>query len=132
MSWAVFPTACGICGRADADSYSNDSLYVQFSGSVTSANEPIWRIGTTSATTYVLEDCSGCGVKGWGWNDNGYGTGVLGPDIYFAESGPQTIRIQTREDGLAIDQVVLSSQRLMNSSPGAPSNDTTILGATQQ
>jgi hypothetical protein len=126
------PYRLWIRGRADADSYYNDSAYVQFSGSVTSANEPIWRIGTTSATTYVLEDCSGCGVKAWGWNDNGYGTGVLGPEIYFAESGPQKIRIQTREDGLAIDQVVLSSQRFMNSSPGAPRNDTTILTDTQQ
>ena len=57
---------------------------------------------------YNLEDCSGCGVSGWGWQDNGYGTGVLGPLIYFSDDGPQTIRMQTREDGLSIDQIVLS------------------------
>jgi hypothetical protein len=39
---------------------------------------------------------------------------VLGPVIYFAETGLQTIRIQTSEDGLAIDRIVLSSQRFMN------------------
>jgi hypothetical protein len=100
---------------------------VQFSGSVTSGGVATYRIGTASATTYVLEDCSGCTLSGWGWQDNGYGTGVLGPLIYFATSGPQTIRIQTREDGLSIDQIVLSPERFRTSAPGALINDTTIV-----
>ena len=29
-----------------------------------------------------LEDCGGCGLSGWGWQDNGYGTGVLGPAVF--------------------------------------------------
>jgi hypothetical protein len=80
----------------------------------------------------VLEDCTGCGVKGWGWNDNGYGTGTFGQLVYFAESGTQTIRIQTREDGLAIDQVVLSAHQYLNQAPGATKNDTTLLAPTQE
>ncbi len=32
----------------------------------------------------------------------------MGPVVYFDDTGPQTIRIQTREDGLSIDQIVLS------------------------
>ena len=28
--------------------------------------------------------------------------------MYFATTGPQTIRIQRREDGISIDQIVLS------------------------
>ena len=52
--------------------------------------------------------------------------------IYFAASGPQTIRIQIREDGLALDQVVLSAGRYLSSAPGAAKNDTTILRQTIQ
>ena len=66
-------------------------------------------------------------MKGWGWQDNGYGAGVLGPLMYFAASGPQTIRIQTREDGLPIDQLVLSPSTYLSSAPGSTKNDTTIL-----
>ena len=116
-----------IRGRADRNDYLNDSAYVQFSGSVTSGGTATYRIGTASATTYVLEDCSGCTLSGWGWQDNGYGTGVLGPLIYFATSGPQTIRIQGREDGLSIDQIVLSQQRFITTAPGAVINDATIV-----
>lgn len=116
-----------IRGRASGNSWSNDSAFVQFSGSVTSSGTPVYRIGTTGATTYVLEDCTGCGIAGWGWQDNGYGVNVLGPAIYFAVTGPQTLRIQSREDGLSIDQVVLSPSRYVSTRPGAAKNDTTIL-----
>jgi len=116
-------------GRAQADSYNNDSFYVQFSGSVTSTGTPINRILTTEAVSMVLEDCSGCGVAGWGWQDNGYGTGVLGPVMYFT-AGQQTMRIQGREDGLSIDQIVLSPDTYLTTSPGATKNDTTILSKT--
>jgi regulation of enolase protein 1 (concanavalin A-like superfamily) len=112
--------------RALNDSYANDSVYVQFSGSVTDTGTPVNRIGTTEATTFVLEDCSGCGEAGWGWQDDGYGTGVLGPLLYFVD-GPQTIRVQAREDGLGIDQIVLSPGLYLNTSPGVTKNDTTIL-----
>ena len=117
-------------GRADSNYWANDSVFVQFSGSVTSGGSPTWRIGTTSATEVNLEECSGCGVSGWGWQDNGYGSGVLGPLVYFETTGPQTIRIQTREDGLAIDQIVLSDVIYRTTAPGPNKNDTTILAKT--
>jgi len=113
-------------GRAQNDSYNNDSVYVQFSGSVTSTGASANRIGTTQAEAVVLENCRGCGVSGWGWQDNGYGTGVLGPLMYFSV-GPQTIRIQGREDGISIDQILLSPTRYLTSSPGLTKNDATIL-----
>lgn len=121
------PYRLWIRGRAEGDRYENDSVFVQFSDSVTSAGAPTWRIGTTSATAYVLEDCGGCHVQGWGWQDNGYGSGVLGPPVYFAGAGPHTIRIQPREDGLSIDQIVLSPSRWWSTPPGETKNDTTIL-----
>jgi hypothetical protein len=74
-----------------------------------------------------LEDCSSCGVKGWGWQDNGYGAGVAGPLVRFAASGSHTIRVQTREDGFSIDQIVLSSATYTTAAPGALKNDTTKL-----
>jgi hypothetical protein len=119
-----------IRGKAASDYWANDSVFVQFSGSVTSSGASTWRIGTTSATDVNMEECSGCGLSGWGWQDNGWGVGVMGPLVYFAATGPQTIRIQTREDGLSIDQVVLSYSSFVNTAPGARFNDQTILPKT--
>ena len=116
-------------GKADANSTNNDSAWVQFSGSVDNNGAPVFRIGTTSATMFNLEDCTGCGLSAWGWNDNLFGG--LGPLIFFAGSGPQTIRVQLREDGLALDQIVLSPVRYLNSSPGLGKNDNTILTKSQ-
>ena len=118
-------------GRAESNAYTNDSVFVQFSNAVTSSGTATYRIGTTSATEYNLEDCSGCGLNGWGWQDNGWGVGVLGPLVYFATSDPQTLRIQTREDGLSIDQIMLSPSAFLNTAPGALKLDTTIYPATQ-
>jgi hypothetical protein len=114
-------------GRAQTNSWANDSVYVQFSNSVDENGAPAWRIGTTSATEVNLEACSGCGLSGWGWQDNGYGAHVLGPLISFANGGPQRLRVQTREDGLAIDQIVLSPVDYLASAPGTSKNDATIL-----
>ncbi|NUR53782.1 MAG: hypothetical protein HOQ29_04995 [Acidobacteria bacterium] len=113
--------------RAINDRFTNDSVFVQFDGSVDASGAPIWRIGSPSSTTVVLEDCSGCGVQGWGWADNGYGLNVAGPVVYFATSGPQRLRVQVREDGLGIDQIVLSAVTYFTARPGATKNDTTII-----
>ena len=114
-------------GKALNDYWGNDSVFVQFSDSVTSSGVATYRIGTTSATEYNLEDCSGCALQGWGWQDNGWGVGVMGPPIYFQATGTHTIRIQVREDGLSLDQIVLSPATYLNAAPGVLKNDTTIL-----
>ena len=106
-------------------------MFVQFSGSVTEGDAPTWRIGTPSAAEMNLEECSGCGVSGWGWQDNGYGTNILGPLVYFEDTGLQTIRIQTREDGLSIDQIMLSDVTFATTRPGTAKSDTTIFNRTQ-
>ena len=121
------PYRLWIRGKAAGDSFANDSAYVQFSGTVTASGAATMRIGTSSASTYVLEDCNGCGVEGWGWQDNGYGTNVLGAEIQFATSGRQTLRIQVREDGLSIEQVVLSPSRYLTRRPGLARGDATIV-----
>ena len=124
------PYRLWVRGKADGNSYANDSVFVQFSGSVNASGSPVFRIGTTTATEFNLESCSGCGLSNWGWEDNGWGSGVLGAQIYFATTGTQTIRLQTREDGLAIDQVVLSADTYLTASPGLTKNDTVILAKT--
>jgi hypothetical protein len=124
---AGVPYRLWIRGKADANHWSNDSVHVQFDRSTSASGAARFRIGTTSATTIALEDCTGCGVAGWGWQDNGWGRNVLGEPIYFSTTGRQRLRIQTREDGLAVDQVVLSADRYFTRAPGALKNDTTIL-----
>jgi endonuclease/exonuclease/phosphatase family metal-dependent hydrolase len=113
-------------GKAASNAYSNDSVYAQFSDSVTSSGASAFRIGSTAATTLTLEDCSGCGMSGWGWNDNYYGA-TQGSLIYFKNTGSHTLRIQNREDGMSIDQIVLSPVLYRSSAPGDDKNDDTIL-----
>ena len=114
-------------GRADSNSRKNDSVFVQFSSSVDSFGRPVHRVGSTSAATINLEDCDGCGLSGWGWQDTGGGVNVLGPLVRFARSGVETVRIQVCEDGFSIDQIVLSPSLYLNSAPGSLKNDTTLL-----
>ena len=120
------PYRLWIRGKAQSNSYENDSVYAQFSDSVTSSGAAQWRIGTTSATTITIEDCPNCGLAGWGWNDNATGAGALGPLVYFAATGAHTLRVQVREDGLSIDQIILSRDMFLSSAPGLAKNDGTI------
>jgi PKD repeat protein len=107
--------------RAANDSFSNDSLFLQFSAATDSSGAPLARIGTTDALALVLEEGSSRGMSGWGWNDGDYG-GLAAP-IYFASSGSQTIRIQQREDGILWDQIVLTSAASATTRPGATLDD---------
>ena len=114
-------------GKAQNDSPYNDSVFVQFSGSVDANGMPAFLIGTPDGTCMNLEDCSGCGLQAWGWQDNGWGVGTMGPAVYFAATGLQTLRVQVREDGLSIDQIILSPQLYLTSAPGLLKNDTAIM-----
>lgn len=125
------PYRLWVRGRAEGNLTANDSAYVQFSDSVTSSGSAAWRIGSTSAARIILEPCNGCGIAGWGWEDNGWGTATtLGPEIRFATTGTKTLRIQSREDGFLIDQIVLSPERYRTTRPGSNRNDSTLLAPT--
>jgi len=113
-------------GKAENNSRLNDSVFVQFSNSVNVNGSAIYRIGSTSAAVVTLENCDGCGLSEWGWQDTGAGA-TLGPLIYFATTGTHRIRVQTREDGFSIDQVVLSAATYLNAAPGAAKDDTVVL-----
>jgi endonuclease/exonuclease/phosphatase family metal-dependent hydrolase len=111
--------------KADDDNWANDSVLVQFSDSVDAKGSSVYRLGTVNAMTVQLEEGRDAGVQGWGWNDNDWG--ALGAHVYFAQSGTHTVRIQQREDGISIDQIVLSPSRYLTTSPGALKNDMTIV-----
>jgi hypothetical protein len=115
--------------KAVNDSLSNDSVHVQFSDSITAAGAPLARIGTTDSAEFVLQNGpTGAQPHGWGWTDNGWG--ALGSDIYFASTGTHTLRIQQREDGLTVDQIVISPDAYLIAPPGARRDDTTILSGS--
>ena len=62
---------------------------------------------------------------GWGWADGGWGT--LGSDVYFTTTGTHTVRVQQREDGVVIDQIVISPDTFLTTPPGWRQNDQVIL-----
>jgi len=124
---ALKPYRLWVRGKAQNDSASNDSVYIQFSGTVNTTGSPIYRIGTTSAATVTLRECSSCPLSNWGWQDNGLGINGLGPLLQFARTGMQTVRVQTREDGFSIDQIVLSPSTYLTTAPGPATDDATVL-----
>ena len=55
----------------------------------------------------------------------------LRPNVFFPGSGTHTLRIQQREDGATVDQIVLSPQKYFSHAPGPRTDDGTILSKTQ-
>ena len=129
----TFPASSGqayhlwIRGKAANNSYTHDSAFVQFSDAMDSNGAAVYKIGTTSAAAVVLQGCSGTTEQGWGWQDNGWcGPGT---NIFFSSTGTHTVRVQLREGGFEIDQIVLSPQTYLTTAPGSRVNSTTILAA---
>jgi hypothetical protein len=115
--------------KGDGSSWANDSVWVWFSGATDPAgNQRSW-------LSVSLEECLGCGIAGWGWEDDGWGAvNRNGGFLRFPQNpdrDPTHIMIQTREDGVSIDQVVLSAEKYLATRPGAAKNDTTILPKTR-
>jgi hypothetical protein len=112
--------------RADRNVQENDSVWIQFSDAINSSGGALWRIGSTSATLAALETCKGCGVYEWGWRGGSWWTGETSI-VRFPTSGTRTLRVQTREDGVHVDQIVLSPVTYYSSCPGVTKNDSTIV-----
>jgi regulation of enolase protein 1 (concanavalin A-like superfamily) len=115
--------------RAEGNSAGNDSVHLQFNDSVTSSGAAFARIGTASSAEFVLQGGSrGAAPHGWGWTENGWDT--YGPHIFFASSSTHTVRVQQREDGAIIDQIVISPDAYLTTAPGARRDDRKIFPAT--
>lgn len=114
--------------KAERNYWGNDSVWLQFSDSVNGSGDADARIGSNRGLAVNLEECSGCGVDGWGWRDDGWGSSPAPPGtlVYFAGSGTPTLRVQTREDGVSVDQIVISADTYQQAPPGPPKRDNTI------
>jgi len=110
--------------KAASNSKFNDSLWLQFSDARVDG-VPAYGINTEAGLLVNLEDCSNCGLSGWGWQDGAYW--LAKAPITFGSPGTQTMRVQTREDGAAFDQVVISSSTWLPAAPGQVSGDSTIV-----
>jgi hypothetical protein len=104
----------------------NDAVWVQFSDARASGS-PIYGLNTTSALMVNLAtDSSATSLNRWGWQNGAYWLSQP-TTLTFATSGPHKMRIQIREDGVQLDQIVLSPSTYLNASPGSLTNDSTIV-----
>jgi Gylcosyl hydrolase family 115 C-terminal domain len=108
------------------DNKYNDSVWVQFSDARLNGS-PIYPLNSTSALLVNLATDAGAGsLNAWGWQNAAYWLSQP-TTITFGNSGPHTMRIQIREDGVQLDQIVLSRGAYLQSAPGGPTNDATIV-----
>ena len=112
--------------RGQNDSKWNESVWVQFSDALDSSLNSVYQINSYNGLAVNLENCAGCGVSGWGWQDGAYWLSQS-KVVQFPSSGTHRIRVQIREDGVSVDQIVLSASNYMYSAPGSLTNDSTIL-----
>ena len=112
--------------RAAGNSKFNDSVFVQFSDAFDAHGAAVDRVNSQSGLAINLQSCNGCALAGWGWMDGAY---WLSPAavVSFAGSGTHTLRVQTREDGVQLDQVVLGTGAYLASPPGPNMNGQTIV-----
>ena len=93
------------------------------------AGEPGYPLNSTAGLLVNLATDSGASsVVGWGWQNGAYWLNQA-TTVTFANSGAHTLRIQVREDGVEVDQVVLSPATYLNARPGSVTNDSTVLAA---
>lgn len=110
--------------KARDNSKWNDSVWIQFSGARVNWT-PAYEWRTEDALLVNLEDCWGCGVQGWGWQDNSWWLNQ--PSAVALSAGSHLLRVLLREDGVEFDQIVLSPVRYRTTPPGAVKNDNTML-----
>jgi hypothetical protein len=74
----------------------------------------------------LATDSTAVSLRNWGWHNGAYW--LSQPARFtFPGGGTQTLRIQVREDGVELDQILLSPGTYLGSPPGGPTNDTTIV-----
>jgi hypothetical protein len=109
---------------------------VQFSDALANGSA-IYQTNTTAGLVVNLAtDTTGSSLSNWGWVNGAYWLSQP-TTLTFASSGTHTLRIQTREDGVQFDQLVLSPSQYFNTSascpttcggaPGPVANDATIV-----
>jgi hypothetical protein len=110
---------------ATGNSPSSDSLWVQFSDAIVSGSG-VYPIQSSSGLLVNLARDRSTSLNGWGWSNGAFWLSQAAT-VSFPTGGTHTLRIQPREDGVQLDQIVLSPQRFLNASPGSAANDSTIV-----
>lgn len=113
--------------RATGNAKPSDSVFVQFSHATDTGGTTRYRIGTTQGLALSLQSCRQCSLDGWGWSGGSFDLSGQISTFKFTTSGTQTLRLQTREDGVQVDQIVLSPTTYLSSAPGAAVRDATIV-----
>jgi hypothetical protein len=112
--------------RAQNNSKFNDAVWVQYSDA-RSGSSSVYPIGSTSGLLVNLAtDATATSLNGWGWQNTAYWLSQA-TTVTFASSGTHVMRVQVREDGVELDQIVLSSTTYLNAAPGAVSADGNIV-----
>jgi len=111
---------------AIGNSKFNDAVWVQVS-EAGQGGAPYYPPGSTTGLLVNLATDSGAAsLNGWGWANGAYWLQQAN-SFMFSSTGTHTIRIQTREDGAFIDQIVMSPDTYFLNPPGGPTNDSTIV-----
>ena len=112
--------------QATADSKWNDAVWVQYSDAQ-SGGSSVFPLNTTSGLLVNLAtSAEATSLNKWGWVNTAYWLSQA-TTVTFATTGSHTLRIQIREDGVQLDQIVLSPSHYLTSPPGGPTNDTTVV-----
>ncbi len=112
--------------RALNDDKYNDSVWVQFSDALVNGASA-YRLSSTSGLLVNLATSQRAdSLNGWGWQNGAYWLSQSAT-VTFATSGTHTLRIQIREDGVQLDQVVLSPSTYRATPPGPETGDRTIV-----
>jgi hypothetical protein len=104
----------------------NDSVWVQFSGARYQGAGVYPLNSTKGLLVNLATDAAASSLNGWGWTNGAYWL-AQPATVTFPQGGMQTIRIQVREDGVELDQIVLSPKMYLISPPGLPGSDGNIV-----
>jgi len=112
--------------KALNNSKFNDAVWIQFSNASVNG-QPVYPLQSSSGLLVNLAtDANATSLNNWGWANGAYW--LSQPRTFvFPTGGPQTMRVQIREDGVQIDQIVLSHVTYLSAPPGPPTNDATIV-----
>jgi hypothetical protein len=112
--------------RATSNSKWNDAVWLQFSDA-SSNGTPMYPMNTTSGLLVNLAtDGTASSLNAWGWVNSAYWLNQV-TTLTFASDGTHTVRVQVREDGVELDQIVLSPRTYSAGPPGPVTNDSTIV-----
>ena len=114
--------------QAERNYWGNDSVWLQFSGAVGASGQPAYRIGGDGLGPWNLEECSGCGVAGWGWEDDGWGRGERQRDHAAIPSGRTAEDPNSSAGGRRVGRSDRALGRhVSDGQAGRAKNDNTIL-----